>query len=45
MELIIALILFAVMIGVWALMPSDTTLAAPEASHSPIEPLLGQPAQ
>jgi hypothetical protein len=45
MELILALILFAVMIGVWALMPSDATLSAPEASPSAIEPMLGQLAQ
>jgi hypothetical protein len=42
MELILALILFAVMVGVWALMPSDATLSAPEASHSAIEPVLAQ---
>jgi hypothetical protein len=42
MELIIALILFAVMIGVWALMPNDATLSAPEAGHSAVEPLLAQ---
>jgi hypothetical protein len=41
MELILALVLFAVMIGVWAFMPSNDSMVA-EAAPTSVEPGIGQ---
>ena len=41
MELILALVLFAAMIGVWAFMPSNDSLVS-EAAATSSEPSLGQ---
>lgn len=47
MELILALVLFAAMIGVWALMPSNDSLVSEHAAAATAEPGVGQlsPAQ
>ncbi|HYF61940.1 MAG TPA: hypothetical protein VD886_03950 [Herpetosiphonaceae bacterium] len=42
MELILALVLFALMIGVWAFMPSGDSLVAEHAPAAMVEPTVGQ---